>query len=1283
MNIQAELFTSASSTPQQVTLSFDTAVIEAGSLERVALHLRVSDVETYIREGDDLILVLANGERIVLADFFREDSDGRPILTLVADSGDTFVEVGFAGDAPGVLEVVFSDDSTDIGIAPLPLPLLLAGLAAGASGIGAVVDSNRDDRDGHGGNGGGNGGGGNGGDDDGKIGSLPKPTVNPSNGKELTGTAEPGKIVEVDVNGDGKSDYTTIVDEDGNWSIDFEPDLPDGGEVTIIITDPEGNTSDPVIRTVDAIAPAAPRVDATDGKVITGTSEPGARIEIDLDGDGRPDFTTTANEKGQWSYDPQPDLADGTDVVVRAVDAAGNVSAPTTVQVDTSIVRPPVVDPSNGKQVSGTGEPGTTIEIDTDGDGNPEQTTTVGTDGKWSVNLQPDAADGEKIEIVAVKDGKESEPVIVEIDAVAPQTPHVEPTDGKIIEGTGEPGSRIEVDTDGDGNSDYTTIVDEGGHWTVDPEPNLPVGQPVTIIAVDEAGNESQPITVMPEKVPAPQIDPTNGSRISGTSVPGALIEIDINDDGTAEYTATASANGNWSVTPDSKLPDGTKVAATASKGGVTSGEALEIVDGSVPDAPRIDTTSGRLISGTAEPLARVDIDTDGDGKADYTARADEDGHWSVDPNPNLTDGTTIVATATDAAGNISAPATVTVDTSSVPAPIVEPTNGKYIEGTAQPGDVVMVDVDGDGRPEYSDTADAHGNWRVNPQPDLDDKDEVTIWSENGNTKSGEVTVVVDAATPFAPQIDATDGTVISGTAEAGVIVKVDVNGDGIADYTATADENGDWSIDPQPDVVSGRQVSATATDAAGNVSDPAFVVVDSGSGSGVPAPHIDPTAGRVITGTAAFGTTVELDLGDGTKVTVQVEDGRWSYDPQPDLGNGTEVTAVAVDARGDRSAPDTEIVDTTVPPAPSITEISQDSGTAGDGVTNDNTLVFSGKARPNAEVEVFIDNQSIGKTKADANGGWSFDHADTPLADGAYVVTARQTNPQGTESPVSAAFNVQVDTNGGGVNPGATPAPTVTGISDDRGSSTDDGATDDATLVFRGEGEAGATVEVFLDGSSIGTAVVDANGQWSYDHSGTPLANGNHEVYARQTDAAGNAQSAPSSTFYILVAGGTAAAVAFAEAQDGSAPLLATTLATGDAPAITGISDDTGTAGDRMTSDNTLVITGTANPGATVRIYDGINVIGTAQADANGLDLRLYRHEALRRHPYVAGAGDRRRRQRHFGVHRPAVQRGDRDHAAGQAGGERHLRRHRRFANRRRDQRQHAGHPRQGHGRP
>ncbi|MFF6739886.1 Ig-like domain-containing protein, partial [Pseudomonas aeruginosa] len=171
----------------------------------------------------------------------------------------------------------------------------------------------------------------------------------------------------------------------------------------------------------------------------------------------------------------------------------------------------------------------------------------------------------------------------------------------------------------------------------------------------------------------------------------------------------TADGSGNWSFTPGIPLPDGTVVNVVArSPSNVDSAPAVITVDGVAPAAPVIDPSNGTEISGTAEAGATV-ILTDGGGNPIGQATADGSGNWTFTPSTPLANGTVINAVAQDPAGNTSGPASVTVDAIAPPAPVINPSNGVVISGTAEAGATVIL-TDGNGNPIGQVTADGSGN---------------------------------------------------------------------------------------------------------------------------------------------------------------------------------------------------------------------------------------------------------------------------------------------------------------------------------------------------------------------------------------------------------------------------------------------------------------------------------------------------------------------------------------------------------------------------------------------
>ncbi len=107
------------------------------------------------------------------------------------------------------------------------------------------------------------------------------------------------------------------------------------------------------------------------------------------------------------------------------------------------------------------------------------------------------------------------------------------------------------------------------------------------------------------------------------------------------------------------------------------------------------------------------------DGNPIGQVTADGSGNWSFTPGTPLANGTVVNATASDPTGNTSAPASTTVDSVAPAAPVVNPSNGAEISGTAEPGATVTL-TDGSGNPIGQVTADGSGNWSFTPSTPLD-----------------------------------------------------------------------------------------------------------------------------------------------------------------------------------------------------------------------------------------------------------------------------------------------------------------------------------------------------------------------------------------------------------------------------------------------------------------------------------------------------------------------------------------------------------------------------------
>ncbi|MCO2615680.1 BapA prefix-like domain-containing protein [Pseudomonas aeruginosa] len=1024
------------------------------------------------------------------------------------------------------------------------------------------------------------------------------PQVNASNGSVLSGTAEAGVTIVI-TDGNGNPIGQTSADANGNWSFTPGSQLPDGTVVNVVARDAAGNSSPATSITVDGVAPNAPVVEPSNGSELSGTAEPGSSVTL-TDGNGNPIGQTTADANGNWSFTPSTPLPDGTVVNVVARDAAGNSSPPASVTVDAVAPATPTVDPSNGTTLSGTAEPGATVTL-TDGNGNPIGQVTADGSGNWSFTPGTPLPNGTVVNATATDpSGNASSPASVTVDAVAPAAPVVNPSNGTTLSGTAEPGATVTL-TDGSGNPIGQVTADGSGNWSFTPTTPLPNGTVVNATATDASGNTSAGSSVTVDSVaPAtPVINPSNGTTLSGTAEPGGTVTL-TDGIGNPIGQVTADGSGNWSFTPSTPLADGTVVNATATDpAGNTSGQGSTTVDGVAPATPTVNLSNGSSLSGTAEPGSTV-ILTDGNGNPIAEVTADGSGNWTYTPSTPIANGTVVNVVAQDAAGNSSPPATVTVDSSAPPAPVINPSNGVVISGTAEAGATVTL-TDAGGNPIGQVTADGSGNWSFTPGTPLANGTVVNATASDPTGNTGpQAATTVDSVAPAAPVVNPSNGTTISGTAEAGAkVILTDGNGNPIGE--TTADGSGNWTFTPATPLANGTVVNAVAQDPAGNTGPQGSTTVDAVAPN---TPVVNPSNGNLLNGTAEPGSTVTLTDGNGNPIGQTTADGsgNWSFTPGSQLPNGTVVNVTASDAAGNTSPPATTTVDSSLPSIPQVdpSNGSVISGTADAGNT---IIITDGNGNP------------IGQVTADGSGNWSFTPG-IPLPDGTVVnVVAR--SPSNVDS---APAVITVD--------GVAPAAPV--IDPSNGS------------VIAGTAEAGATV-ILTDGGGnpIGQATADGSGNWTFTPS-TPLANGT-VINAVAQDPAGNTSGPASVTVDAIappapvinpsngvVISGTAEAGATVILTDGNGNPIgqvtadgsgnwaftpATPLANGtvinalaqdaagnnSGPASTTV-DSVAPATPVLDPSNGTVISGTAEAGATVILTDGGgNPIGQATADGSG----------------------------------------------------------------------------------
>ncbi|GEP98254.1 Ig-like domain-containing protein [Chitinophaga cymbidii] len=917
------------------------------------------------------------------------------------------------------------------------------------------------------------------------------------------------------------------------------------------------------VRMINLSAPVSSEASPTSIKkpAITGTARPGMTVTL-YDG-STPVGSATADAEGNYSITPTSPLSTGTrTLTMRVDDGAGSTSTASDPLTLVILAKPPKpaapalvtgTSPLNENKpaIKGTALPNSTVTIYANG--TSIGTTTADAAGDWTFTPDEDLADDSYEITVTVKDaeGNESDtsdalPFV--IDATLPLKPEMELTGDSSptqnvqpsLNGTSEASSVVTIYIDGVETGTATT--DAAGKWDFALPAALADGAYVfTASATDTAGNisadlDSLHVTIDTQAPVQPAVELTEGSSpvndslpsLSGTAEANSTVNIYV--DGTIVSTATADADGNWTYTVSSALPDGphTIYVTATDAAGNTSGnsETLTVeIDTEVPAKPAVELTTGSsplkenqpALNGTAEPNSTVNIYVD--GKVIGTATADATGKWSYTLPEALSDGNhSITTTVTDAAGN-TGPASdaldLVIDTQVPVAPTLSGNNNDHsnnnkpaFTGTAEANSTVDIYVDG--VLTGTVTADADGKWSYTlPGALADGPHTITTTATdaagNISASSGELTVIIDTESPAQPAISVSGGPInenqpaLEGTAEANSTVDIYV--DGVKAGTVTADANGKWTYTVTPALADGpHTISVTTTDAAGNTSAasetltveidtevPVQPVVELATGSS-PLKENQPS----LTGTAEPNSTVNIYV-DGEIAGTATADatGKWSYTLPSALSDGSHtITTTVTDAAGNTSPVSEALeveIDTQVPVAPSSPVLS---GSSNDH-SNSDQPAFTGTAEANSTVDIYVDGIKAGTVTADADGNWSYTLPNA-LADGEHTITTTATDAAGNTSATGDAITIIVDTK--------VPVTSSTPVL----AAEQNGRTNDNTPTLSGTAEPNTTITVYNNGESIGTATVAADGSWSFTPE-TALTDGVNTITTTVTDAAGN----------------------------------------------------------------------------------------------------------------------------------------------------------------------------------
>ncbi|EDW5132373.1 Ig-like domain repeat protein, partial [Salmonella enterica] len=558
----------------------------------------------------------------------------------------------------------------------------------------------------------------------------------------------------------------------------------------------------------------------------------------------------------------------------------------------------------------------------------------------------------------------------------------------------------------------------------------------------------------------------------------------------------------------------------------------------------------GFTINGIDADASQVMIVVTHNGKSEELTLTQVSGRWHFTPDSDWTDGNyTLTVKVEDKAGNMSqsSPLTVTVDTQTVINSIVL-VNDSGIVGdnmtnnvhphfrVTVPEDVNVVRLSIDGGTTWGNATQSavKGIWNYNWPTDVGDG-KYTLMVEAidaaGNKATQTLEFIVDA-TLSVPTItldtandsgvagdnitnEKTPGFTINGIDADAIRVAVQVTHNGTSKEVELTQSGGQWHFTPASNWVDGNYtLTVKVEDRAGNVSQsaPLAVTIDTQTeinnivlvnDTGMPDDNLTNALRpefRVTVPEDVNAVRLSIDGGTTWVDAKKTSAGVWDYSWTTDITEGVHtLTVEATDIAGNTATRTLDFtVDTTLS-VPTITlDTANDSGVAGDNITNEKTPGFTinGIDTDASRVVVTVThngtNQEVELTQI--GGQWTFMPA-SDWTDGNYTLTVKVEDRAGNVSQ-SAPLAVTIDTQ--------TEINNIVLVNDT--GVPDDNLTNALRPEFRIEvPEDVNVVRLSIDG---GKTWVDANktsaGVWDYNWT-TDITDGVHTLTVKVTDVAGN----------------------------------------------------------------------------------------------------------------------------------------------------------------------------------
>ncbi|MEH50209.1 Ig-like domain repeat protein [Salmonella enterica] len=614
-----------------------------------------------------------------------------------------------------------------------------------------------------------------------------------------------------------------------------------------------------------------------------------------------------------------------------------------------------------------------------------------------------------------------------------------------------------------------------------------------------------------------------------GSTAPNATVIIKIN--GIAVGQAVADSLGNFTFTAPETLTDGTYNLEAEAKTADGSGSAkLVITIDSVTDKPTFELSPESSVSGhkgltptltpsivgTAEENAKVDIYVD--NKLVASVDVDKDGNWSYEFKDNeLSEGeNSIKVVAVDKAGN------------------KKETTDSIITDTIAP---------------------------EKPTIELDDSSDSGI--KNDNITNSTLPTFIGVAEP---------GSTVSiylGLKHLGEVI---VAKDGTWSYTLTTPlKDGEYNI------------TATATDIAGHTSATAnlpFTIdtrisyfsaeIETTNDSGIVGDNVTNNTRPTFTGKTEPNAIISvINSETGEEVIFKANDkGEWTFNFTSDSVEGiNNLTFTVEDVAGNKKDFSFSYVIDTIAPVPPTVSLE-------DYVVLPNGIILSGNdlpalvgtAEPKSTILLMRDGKLYDSIEVDSNGTWNYQFSNKFLQ-GAYDIEIISQDAAGNKSStVKYSFTIQTE---------VVPPKAELDASDDSGAKGDWITNKHNALTLLGTADRFATVNILIDGKTIGVTTADADGNWNFDISRN-LSDNVYKITVESIDPLGRT----SSVDYQLTI-------------DSFTPIPTVMLHD---------SADSGVKGDMITKINTPLFTGMAEANAKVSIYvDGV-LSGEAIAGDDGV---------------------------------------------------------------------------------